>query len=93
MFMIYLLLIVRFCVTNKKLIFCPQIGMSSACTNPIFYGYWNESFRNEFSEIKNLLQRVLCCDNIRYLNIMRLQGTLKWGSVGRQMNDILEKKH
>ena len=30
---------------------CHLIGMSSACINPILYGYLNESFRAQFVEI------------------------------------------
>ena len=32
---------------------CHLLGMSSACLNPILYGYLNESFRQEFSQIFN----------------------------------------
>jgi hypothetical protein len=42
------------------------VGMSSACTNPVFYGYWNESFRSEFAEIRKILVRTLCCRNFRF---------------------------
>ena len=31
--------------------FCHMLGMSSSCTNPILYGWLNENFRKEFSEI------------------------------------------
>ena len=34
-----------------KKIFLFQIGMCSACINPIIYAYWNETFREEFFSI------------------------------------------
>lgn len=30
---------------------CHMIGMSSACSNPLLYGYLNDNFRKEFKEI------------------------------------------
>lgn len=32
---------------------CHMVGMSSACSNPVLYGFLNENFRNEFKEIFN----------------------------------------
>ncbi|KAF0306734.1 Neuropeptide F receptor [Amphibalanus amphitrite] len=37
---------------------CHMVGMSSACSNPILYGWLNDNFRKEFVE---LLQRVCPC--------------------------------
>ncbi|XP_054747447.1 neuropeptide F receptor [Anastrepha obliqua] len=31
--------------------FCHMLGMSSACTNPMLYGWLNENFRKEFKEL------------------------------------------
>ena len=36
-----------------------QIGMSSACINPILYGYLNETFRKEFTAIAGPLKSCL----------------------------------
>ncbi|XP_037811236.1 neuropeptide F receptor-like isoform X1 [Lucilia sericata] len=41
-------------VTNDMLVmyaFCHMIGMSSACSNPLLYGWLNDNFRKEFKEI------------------------------------------
>lgn len=35
---------------------CHMIGMSSACSNPLLYGWLNENFRKEFKEIMCCLQ-------------------------------------
>ncbi|KAE8740059.1 Neuropeptide F Receptor, partial [Frankliniella occidentalis] len=34
---------------------CHMMGMSSACTNPMLYGWLNENFRKEFREILNVV--------------------------------------
>ncbi len=34
---------------------CHLLGMSSACINPVLYGYLNDNFRREFKEIFGLL--------------------------------------
>jgi hypothetical protein len=41
------------------------IALLAACTNPIFYGYWNESFRNEFAEINKIIWKKICSENLR----------------------------
>lgn len=33
---------------------CHMMGMSSACTNPVLYGWLNENFKKEFREILHL---------------------------------------
>ncbi|XP_017477528.1 PREDICTED: neuropeptide F receptor [Rhagoletis zephyria] len=41
-------------VTESMLIayaFCHMFGMSSACTNPLLYGWLNDNFRKEFTEL------------------------------------------
>ncbi|KAJ1525272.1 hypothetical protein ONE63_010096 [Megalurothrips usitatus] len=39
---------------------CHMMGMSSACTNPMLYGWLNENFRKEFKEIQAVACN-LCC--------------------------------
>ncbi|KAK3932304.1 Neuropeptide F receptor [Frankliniella fusca] len=39
---------------------CHMMGMSSACTNPMLYGWLNENFRKEFREILDVVC-ALCC--------------------------------
>lgn len=44
----------RAAVTNNMLVvyaFCHMIGMSSACSNPLLYGWLNDNFRKEFQEL------------------------------------------
>ncbi|XP_073817233.1 neuropeptide F receptor [Musca autumnalis] len=44
----------RGAVTNSMLVayaFCHMIGMSSACSNPLLYGWLNDNFRKEFQEL------------------------------------------
>ncbi|TMW51527.1 hypothetical protein DOY81_003386 [Sarcophaga bullata] len=44
----------RAAVTNDMLVvyaFCHMIGMSSACSNPLLYGWLNDNFRKEFQEL------------------------------------------
>ncbi|XP_076040341.1 neuropeptide F receptor-like [Oratosquilla oratoria] len=38
---------------------CHMMGMSSACSNPLLYGWLNDNFRKEFIEIGNLI--FPCC--------------------------------
>merc|ERR1712181_53123 len=43
-------------VTDKNTFFtlfgtCHLLGMTSACTNPVLYGFLNESFKKEFKEM------------------------------------------
>ncbi|XP_020716479.1 neuropeptide F receptor isoform X2 [Ceratitis capitata] len=41
-------------VTERMLVvyaFCHMLGMSSACTNPLLYGWLNDNFRKEFTEL------------------------------------------
>ena len=35
-----------------------QIGMCSACINPIIYAYWNETFREEFISIGKTIKSI-----------------------------------
>jgi len=47
---------IRATVTDKNTFFtlfgtCHLLGMTSACTNPVLYGFLNESFKNEFKEM------------------------------------------
>ena len=37
-----------------------MVGMSSACINPLLYGWLNENFRNEFLEIFNIFKSAFC---------------------------------
>jgi neuropeptide Y receptor len=39
---------------------CHMMGMSSACTNPMLYGWLNENFRKEFKEILEVACKVCC---------------------------------
>ncbi|XP_014666950.1 PREDICTED: neuropeptide F receptor-like [Priapulus caudatus] len=58
---------------DANLIFavCHMMGMSSACSNPLLYGWLNDNFRKEFNEI-------LC--NCSELNIMdKISGSLRRG--------------
>ncbi|XP_055904468.1 neuropeptide F receptor isoform X2 [Eupeodes corollae] len=44
----------RSAVTQSILVgyaFCHMIGMSSACSNPLLYGWLNDNFRKEFQEL------------------------------------------
>ncbi|XP_055376961.1 neuropeptide F receptor isoform X2 [Condylostylus longicornis] len=55
-------------ITQQILIgygFCHMIGMSSACSNPLLYGWLNENFRKEFKE---LLCRCKSTSNIDLIN-------------------------
>ena len=47
-------------VESNKVVYavCHMVGMSSACSNPILYGWLNDNFRKEFIE---LLQRLCPC--------------------------------
>ncbi|XP_033757601.1 neuropeptide F receptor-like [Pecten maximus] len=50
---------------------CHMLVLSSACTNPMIYGWLNDNFRNEFMKVlsccaccvklKSFVQRVCCC--------------------------------
>uniref|UniRef100_T1IW42 G-protein coupled receptors family 1 profile domain-containing protein n=1 Tax=Strigamia maritima TaxID=126957 RepID=T1IW42_STRMM len=42
---------------------CHMIGMSSACSNPLLYGWLNDNFRKEFTEVFRTLAITLsaCC--------------------------------
>ena len=51
--------------TNTTILLQFQIGMSSACINPIVYGYLNETFRAEFKEIGKTLKNALLARNCR----------------------------
>jgi len=41
--------------------FCHLIGMSSANTNPLLYGFFNDNFRKEFNDIWKSFKRFCCC--------------------------------
>uniref|UniRef100_A0A336MCS0 CSON013600 protein n=1 Tax=Culicoides sonorensis TaxID=179676 RepID=A0A336MCS0_CULSO len=42
--------------------FCHMVAMSSACFNPLLYGYFNDNFRKGFKEqLKCTLIRQICC--------------------------------
>ena len=41
--------------TMEVYTFCHMLGMSSACSNPVLYGWLNDNFRKEFCEIYALL--------------------------------------
>ncbi|XP_065361926.1 neuropeptide F receptor isoform X1 [Calliphora vicina] len=72
-------------VTNDMMVmyaFCHMIGMSSACSNPLLYGWLNDNFRKEFQE--------LLCRNKENTNIA-LNGHTTGGGQSRRKrkhNDI-----
>ena len=37
---------------------CHMIGVSSACTNPILYGFLNTNFIKEFYKIVNIIRKM-----------------------------------
>ena len=39
---------------------CHMIGMSSACINPLLYGWLNDNFQKEFKELFSILFNKLC---------------------------------
>ncbi|XP_021961262.1 neuropeptide F receptor [Folsomia candida] len=41
--------------------FCHMFGMSSANTNPMLYGFFNDNFRKEFRDIWQSLKSFYCC--------------------------------
>ena len=40
---------------------CHVMGMVSACANPIIYGFLNENFHREFSELYKKAKKAFCC--------------------------------
>lgn len=54
---------------------CHVLGMSSACANPVIYGFLNENFSKEFTAIgkwwANILETCMCSPCIRRLLTMR----------------------
>ena len=67
---------------------CHMIGMSSACSNPVLYGWLNENFRKEFKEIF-LSVRPPCCRRPENNNGER-QGSIR--RVDREQTTVLYKK-
>ena len=61
---------------------CHMIGMSSACSNPLLYGWLNENFKKEFKEI--------LCHQISYQ--INSSGRIS-GVVQGQVQEIAQQKH
>ena len=51
--------------TMEVYTFCHMLGMSSACSNPVLYGWLNENFRKEFCEIYALFISCKACTGRR----------------------------
>ena len=44
---------------------CHVMGMLSACANPIIYGFLNENFHREFTELYQSFKSTCCCCFLR----------------------------
>ncbi|CAG7786981.1 unnamed protein product [Allacma fusca] len=64
---------------------CHMIGMSSACSNPVLYGWLNENFRKEFRDIWSALKS--CCCRYRYSRQNNNSGRVLRGSSFRSRVD------
>lgn len=69
---------------NLVYIICHMLVLSSACTNPLLYGWLNENFRNEFLKI-------LCCNCCAHLKLIIFR------HLGRESRDnvviVMTKSH
>ncbi|XP_076066964.1 neuropeptide F receptor-like [Oratosquilla oratoria] len=76
---------------------CHMIGMSSACSNPLLYGWLNDNFRKEFHEIFHLILpcwlRHKICVRVKYLKseaLVRLGGYTDQNTVVNDDDEVEE---